>query len=149
MAQCRISSISNGNTLVQSLLLVSSPMEEQHIFSNSILYFHIWSLGDGKLPKTTAEYLLLSSSPSRWKAPRPVESTLWLFTCSQCLLPTASLASSLCRQPGRAGIHHCRARSPSSGLLVSSSHHSNCSSAQAALSQFSFFIYAGKEKKKK
>lgn len=66
-------------------------MEEQHVFPNSILYLHIWQLGDDTLPKPTAEYLVLSPSLSRQKPPRPAESTRWLFTCSQCVLPQRHL----------------------------------------------------------
>ena len=146
VAQCRIRGISNGNNLVQSLFLIPPPMEEQHVFSNSILYLCMWQLGDRKQIKTTAEYLLSLSSPPRQKPTMPVESTLWVFISSQCLLPTASLTSSLCRQLGRGGVDHCCVRSPSSVLLVINSLHSACSSAQAVLSHV-LFVYAGKGKK--
>lgn len=126
VTQCRIRGISNGNNLVQSLFTIPLPVEEQHVFSNSILYLCIWQLADVKPIKTQQNTL---SSPSRQRPMMPAVSTLQVFTSRQCVLSTASLTSSLCRQPGRGGIHHCQARSLSSVPIVSSSLHSACSSA--------------------
>lgn len=98
VARCRIRGISNGNNLVQCLFLIPPPMEEQYVFSNSILCLRIWQLGDGKWIKTTAECLLyrlhlLDKSPQCLWSPRCRYSPPASVCCPQHHSPALSADS--------------------------------------------------------
>lgn len=147
VARCRIRGISNGNNLVQSLFLIPPPMEEQYVFSNSILCLRIWQLGDGKWIKTTAECLLyrlhlLDKSPQCLWSPRCRYSPPASVCCPQHHSPALSADS----QEGVAFITAVQGARPQ-WFLSAIPFTWPAVQLKLFFHTFFFFIYAGKGKK--
>lgn len=91
MPQCRSRGISNGKPLFSPCFCF--PLQwKNNMFSpipSSTSTFGNWVMTRCQNPQQNTSFL--SPLLSRQKPPWPAESTRWLFTCSQCVLPQRHL----------------------------------------------------------